>query len=145
MKAALVSAATLMLVSFTTGPARAQQAPPAASVAAITLPAELDRVLRDYERAWRANDEQGLAALFTQDGFVPSRAGWIRGRDAIAARYANSGGALKLQAYAYATDGGVGYIVGGFGYGEGAFNGKFVLALRRTGDGPWLIAADIDQ
>ena len=146
MKAAIVSAAILMLVSFATGPARAQQAQPAASVTPITLPAELDRVLRDYERHWRARDMPALAALFLEDGFVPSRQGWVRGRPGIQARYASmAGGDLRLAALAYSVSATVGYIVGTYGYGEAAHTGKFVLALQRTGNGPWLIAADIDQ
>lgn len=154
MKAAIVSASVLVLFSFVHVSAQAQQpaapapaaqpAPPA--MAPIALPPELDRVLRDYERYWRGRDMPALAALFLEDGFVPSRQGWVRGRAGIQSRYAGmAGGALKLQAYAFGTDGTVGYIVGGYGYGEGAFTGKFVLALKRIGNGPWLIAADIDQ
>jgi hypothetical protein len=33
----------------------------------VTLPPELDRVLRDYEKAWQARDAAGLAALFAED------------------------------------------------------------------------------
>ncbi|NNE34150.1 MAG: DUF4440 domain-containing protein, partial [Rhodothermales bacterium] len=36
----------------------------------MTLPPELDRVLRDYEQAWRSSDEVVLAKLFAHDGFV---------------------------------------------------------------------------
>ncbi len=36
----------------------------------ITLPPSLDRVLREYEAAWRKGDAAGLAALFAEDGFV---------------------------------------------------------------------------
>jgi uncharacterized protein (TIGR02246 family) len=115
----------------------------------IALPADLDRVLRDYERAWQAGDEHALAALFTEDGFVPTGQGWVRGRDAIRATYQNSSGDLQLRALAFAVQDTVGYIVGAYGYGATApvpDRGKFVLALRRArGSGPWLIAADIDQ
>ena len=56
-------------------PISAQQTPPTATTAAealpsVSLPPELDRVLRDYERAWRGNDIPALVALFTDDGFV---------------------------------------------------------------------------
>ncbi|MGI9174910.1 MAG: YybH family protein, partial [Rhodothermales bacterium] len=40
------------------------------SLTSITLPPELDRVLRDYEQGWRDRDADALAALFTPDGFV---------------------------------------------------------------------------
>ncbi|MGH9202759.1 MAG: YybH family protein, partial [Vicinamibacterales bacterium] len=62
-----------------------QQAP--APLPSVTLPPELDRVLRDYERHWKASDGAALSALFTEDGFI-NRGGWIRGRDAIRAAYA---------------------------------------------------------
>lgn len=52
--------------------AAAQAASGADTLPTVTLPAELDRVLRDYERSWRARDPKGLASLFTTDGFVLS-------------------------------------------------------------------------
>jgi ketosteroid isomerase-like protein len=114
----------------------------------IALPGDLDRVLRGYERAWQAGDEAALAALFTEDGFVPTGHGWVRGHDGIRATYQNASGMLRLRALAFAVQDSVGYIVGAYGYGEGSpvpDTGKFVLALRRSPDGKWLIAADLDQ
>src|SRR6185295_322327 len=124
--------------------------PPPAVVAprpSVTLPPELDRVLRDYERAWRARDPAALAALFAEDGFVlASGRAPVRGRDAIRAAYAGAGGPLALRALAYATEGPVGYIIGAFGPAAGEEDrGKFVLALRRGADGRWLITADMDN
>lgn len=136
------SLATLPLTAQDPGPRQGAPLP------SITLPPALDRVLRDYERAWQAGDETTLASLFTADGFVPAGHGWVRGTDAIRARYANSGGHLRLRAHAFATADSVGYIVGAYGYGDedGAPDrGKFLLALRRSGDGTWLIAADLDN
>jgi ketosteroid isomerase-like protein len=103
-------------------------------------------VLRDYERAWRARDATALADLFTEDGFVLSNGRPpVRGRAAIRARYADSGGPLALRALTYATEGRVGYIIGGFAASPGEQDtGKFVLALRREGD-RWQIAADMDN
>jgi len=114
----------------------------------IPLPPALERILRDYERGWRAGDEAGLAALFTPDGFVPTHAGWVRGTAAITATYGNASGDLQLRALAYATADTVGYIIGAYGYGSSPDTpdrGKFVLALRRAPHGPWLIAADLDS
>ena len=51
--------------------AAAQDVAPA-RLPSVVLPAELDRVLRDYERGWRARDAAALAALFTEDGYVHS-------------------------------------------------------------------------
>lgn len=118
------------------------QAP--APLPSVDLPPELNRVLRDYERHWKAADGAALSDLFTDDGFI-NRGGWIRGRDAIRAAYARSGGDLRLRAVGYAAGDTVGYIVGGYRYGETANDGgKFVLALRRAPRGEWKIAADLD-
>lgn len=124
----------------------AQPAPDKA-LPSFTLPPELDRVLRDYERAWQARDAAALAALFMEDGLVLSNGKPpVRGRAAIREAYATGGGPLALRALAYATEGRVGYIVGAFGGKPGEpDSGKFVLALRRGADGKWLIAADIDN
>lgn len=127
-------------------PGGAQEPPP--RLPSVELPAELDRVLRDYERAWTAGDAAGLAALFTEDGFVSNRAGWIRGREAIRGEYARAGGPLELRALEWAVEGDTGWIVGAYGYPPmfaTADGGRFVLALRRGPDGRWLIAADLDN
>ncbi|HEV3052370.1 MAG TPA: nuclear transport factor 2 family protein [Longimicrobium sp.] len=140
----LTSAAVLALLSVAAPGARAQETPPLPSV---TLPAEVERVLRDYERNWASGDEAALAALFTEDGFILQNGRPpVRGRANIQQAYANSQGPLRLRALAYAVDDSVGYIIGAYGYGEGdADMGKFVLALRRTPGGPWQIAADMDN
>src|SRR5258708_3400527 len=49
----------------------------------ITLPPELDRVLRDYERSRLIGEQSSFASLFTEDGLFPSPSGWLRGRGAI--------------------------------------------------------------
>ena len=122
------------------------QAPAGSSAPSVTLPPEIDRVLRDYERGWRAHDADALAALFTEDGFaLSSGAPPVRGRAAIREKYAKAGGPLDLRAIAFSTDGTVGYVVGVYSHGPGQpENGKFVLALKRDGD-RWLIAADMDN
>jgi hypothetical protein len=69
-----------------------------------------------------------------------------RGRTGIARNITGPGGALQLTAYAYASDGAVGYIVGGYRYPQTSGpGGRFVLALRLGPDGRWLIAADLDN
>jgi hypothetical protein len=109
---------------------------------------ELDRVLRDYEREWTARSAAGLAALFTEDGFVlqPGRQP-VRGREGIEAAYRGAGGPLSLRAFAYATADTVGYIVGGYAIAAGEPDvGKFILLLKRPKNGgPWRIAADMDN
>jgi ketosteroid isomerase-like protein len=125
--------------------AAAQEAPPA-PLPSVTLPPEVDRVLRDYERAWAAGDEAAVAALFTEDGFVLQNGKPpVRGRAAIRQAYADFSGPLRLRAMAYATGDSVGYIVGAYAYGDGGEIGKFTLALRRAPGGPWMIASDMDN
>lgn len=125
----------------------AAQAPPP-PLPSVTLPADLDRVLRDYERHWVAGDAAGLAALFAEDGFVlqPGRPP-VRGRANIAEAYRGAGGGpLALRALAFATDGSVGYILGAYAAAPGNPDiGKFTLVLRRTGGGPWQIVSDMDN
>lgn len=133
------------------GPVSAQgmaPAPAAPALSAIELPAGLDRVLRDYERAWRAADAAALAALFAVDGLVLQNGRPpVRGRAAVEAAYAGQGGSpLRLRALAFAVDGDVGYIVGGYRYGDAVVDvGKFTLTLRRAPDGRWEIVSDMDS
>jgi len=127
---------------------QAQSPPQVERLPSVELPPALDRVLRDYERAWGGGDAAALAALFTDDGFVlQSNRAPIRGRAAIEALYrGQAGGDLRLRALAFATADSVGYIIGAYGYGEApADRGKFTLTLRRGPDQRWLIASDMDN
>jgi ketosteroid isomerase-like protein len=113
----------------------------------VPLSPELARVLTDYATAWRAGDGAALARLFDEDGFVLANGGPpVRGRAAIEQHYKGPGGPLALRAFAFATEGRVGYILGGFARQEGAPDiGKFTLTLRRGSDGRWLIVSDMDN
>jgi uncharacterized protein (TIGR02246 family) len=113
----------------------------------VALPAELERVLRDYEKAWRAGDAAALALLFTPDGFVLGNGRPpVRGRDAIRSAYQGQKGPLTLRAIAYATADTVGYLIGAYTYDPAAGDdGKFTLTLRRDRSGRWLIASDMDN
>ena len=145
MRIVVIRAALTLSLALAPASIVAQQVP-ADTLPSITLPAELERVLRDYERGWAAGDAAALAALFTEDGFVPSRNGWRRGTAAIREQYSGAGGSLRLRAHAYAVQDSVGYIIGAYRYGDGPGGGKFILALRCCGaDGQWLIAADLDN
>ena len=138
----------LMLVA---GPLLAQNHPePAISteLPAIALPPDLDRVLRDYERAWRGGDAKGIASLFTEDGvLLQNNRPPIRGRAAIQAIYEGErGGPLRLRAIAFAAGGTVGYIVGGYRYGDALKDmGKFTITLQRVRGKQWLISSDMDS
>jgi ketosteroid isomerase-like protein len=145
--AGLVVALTVVIAGAQAG-AQTPPAPADAQVpSVIPLPPAFDRVLRDYEAAWRDGDGPRLAALFTEDGFAVQNGSPIRrGRAAIAGGVTKPGGTLQLTAYAYSSSGDVGYIVGGYRYpGTVGAGGRFVLALRSDRDGRWLIAADLDN
>ncbi|WP_269791187.1 DUF4440 domain-containing protein [Stenotrophomonas sp. Iso1] len=115
----------------------------------VELPPELDRVLRDYERAWQAGDAAALASFFAADGFVlQSNRPPVRGRPAIQAAYEGQGAGspLRLRALAFAAADTTGYIIGGYSFGTTSRDaGKFTLTLRRTPDGPWQIVSDMDN
>ena len=135
----------LILVSFAA--AAAQQGTAPASQPSVTLPAELDRVLKDYEAAWGAKDPARLAKLFAEDGYVLAGGSPpVKGRPAIETYYTGHGGPLFLGAFAYATEGKVGYILGGYtGTAGSPDEGKFTLTLRKGSDGRWLINSDMDN
>lgn len=144
----LLSLALAALLAAPLGAQAPQATPTDSAPPTVALPATLDRVLRDYERAWRAGDAVGLAGLFAEDGFVLQNGRLpVRGRAAIAAAYgAQAGGPLRLRAYAYSTSDTVGYIVGGYGYGDAPGDvGKYTLTLRRPRGGRWLIFSDMDN
>ncbi|MGE0815694.1 MAG: DUF4440 domain-containing protein [Vicinamibacterales bacterium] len=148
VRAARVTLACLVLSwPALAGAQTTSPSPPVVDPPALTLPPELDRVLRDYERAWRDGDGAAMAALFLEDGFaVQSGSPLARGREAIAKGLTRPGGALQLTAYAFAISDTTGYIVGGFRYPDTTgLGGRFVLALHRRQDGFWLIAADLDN
>jgi ketosteroid isomerase-like protein len=113
----------------------------------VPLPSDLARVLTDYEILWAHRDSTALAALFTEDGIVLSPGHpMVRGRAAIARYYTGPGSPLSLRAVAFAMDGNLGYIIGGFSRAPGARDvGKFTLTLRRDASGRWLIQSDMDN
>lgn len=135
-------AAALLVVTLASAPVAAQALP------SVPLPPELDRVLRDYERAWAGNDPAALAGLFSADGMaLPNGQQPARGFESIRKAYVQSAGVpLSLRALAHAVSGDLAYVIGGYGMSPQQPDfGKFVLVLRRGGDGRWLIAADIEN
>ncbi len=125
----------------------AESAVPAEGMPPVPLPAALERVLRDYETAWREKDAAALASLFTEDGFVlSSNRPPVRGQAAIKAAYAEAGGSLYLRAIAFEVSEPLAYIVGAYRFQvDGPDHGKFLLTLRLNSDGLWEIAADMDN
>ena len=113
----------------------------------VQMPPDLTRVLTDYEDAWRSRNAGALGRLFAEDGFVlPNGSVPIRGRAEIERFYTGAGGPLSLRAIAFAADGGLGYIIGGYAGKKGEPDtGKFTLTLRKGTDGKWLIVSDMDS
>jgi ketosteroid isomerase-like protein len=147
MKAMKASIVALVLASLAGMSSAQSPAPIPTPHPSVTLPAPLARVLTDYEAAWRNKDAAALAALFTEDGFVLSTGRPpVRGRAEIQRHYTGKGGPLALRALAFATDGSVGYIIGGYGRASGEpDDGKFTLTLRKGPGGRWLIMSDMDN
>jgi hypothetical protein len=137
----------VLLCSSLVGPGRVHGQATRSPLPTVQLPREVERVLRDYERAWAARDAAALAALFHEDGFVLSMGRPpARGRAAIRSHYANAGGELHLRPIGYAAQDTIGYIVGMYRGSSQQEMGKFLLALRRAhARQPWLIAADMDN
>ena len=135
-----------LMIAMAVSAAAGQQPAPAAEPS-VKLPADLARVLTDYEAAWQSRDAAALARLFAEDGFVLPNGGLpVRGRSAIQKHYTGAGGPLALRALAFAAEGRVGYIIGGYGPAQGQpDSGKFTLTLRKGTDGRWLIVSDMDS
>jgi ketosteroid isomerase-like protein len=146
-----IPAVAVLGLMFVAGPLLAQNHPRPVMSAALpdtALPPDLDRVLRDYERAWRAGDAKAIASLFTEDGvLLQNYRPPIRGRAAIQAIYeGEKGGPLRLRALAFAAGDTIGYIVGGYRYGDALQDmGKFTITLQRAPGKPWLISSDMDS
>lgn len=123
------------------------QTPDPLGIEPVVLPPALERVLRDYEAAWKSGDGARLAALFTEDGLVLNNGSLpVQGRTKIAQTLTQPGGDLQLRAFAYGTADSVGYIIGGYRYPQTVGpGGKYILTLRRGTDGRWLIAADMEN
>ena len=113
----------------------------------VSLPADLARVLTDYENAWNHRDSAALARLFAEDAVVlADNSPMVRGRAAIERFYHGAGQSLSLRAFAFAAEGSVGFIIGAFGDRPGAPDrGRFTLTLRRDPSGRWLIVSDMDN
>ena len=113
----------------------------------VELPPALARVLTDYESAWSRRDAQALARLFAEGGFVlPNGHPPVRGRAAIERYDEGHGGPLALRAIAFALEGSVGFILGGYTGERGKpDDGKFTLTLRKDREGRWLIFSDMDS
>jgi ketosteroid isomerase-like protein len=141
------AAGTLLIMTLLVASSAAGQQEGPAGEPSVDLPPELARVLTDYQAAWKNGDAAAMAGLYAKDGFLlPNGKTPIRGRDSILKYYSGHGGSLSLRAIAYAAEGRVGYIIGGYTDTAGkADEGKFTFTLRKDPDGRWLIMSDMDN
>lgn len=139
--------AAVLVLSGSVVAAAAPQVQELSTEPSVQLPPELARVLRDYEDAWGRQDAAALARLFAEDGYVlPNGGAPVKGRAAIQRHYTGSGGPLFLRAFAFAAEGSVGYIIGGYSGERGRPDvGKFTLTLRKARDDRWFIVSDMDS
>jgi predicted TIM-barrel fold metal-dependent hydrolase len=111
----------------------------------VSLPADLDSVLRSFERNWQAPDNKtALAAQFTASGLFQYADDWIRGPTAIRMMLVGRGGPLRLRAQEFGTEGRAAHVSGMYGfYRDTAWidQGRFLFALHREVKIAWLIEA----
>ncbi len=138
MKKLLAAAA----IAFASSAVWAQRLP------TVPLPPEIDRVLKDYSRAWEANDPVALSRLFAADGMaLPQGQPPALGAESIRKAYSQGAGMpLSLRPIAFGASGDLAYVIGGFGpAADKPEFGKFTLILRRGDSGQWLIVSDMDN
>ena len=111
---------------------------------AVTLPAELARLLEERARHW--NDRDGLLPLYTADAWVVTEDNWLRGREAVAEHLAGLfAKPHQVTPLAYGVQGSSAWVAGYFSRPDGERTrvfGKVLLALARGEDGAWRIAAE---
>ncbi len=112
----------------------------------VELPSEVDRVIRDWERATRSADAPALAALFTEDGLMSQPTGWIRGREAIRSAAGDFGPAdLRVRPHQAAVEDSVATVTGSLSDASLSTPrdvARVTFTLRRR-NGSWLIASFI--
>ena len=110
----------------------------------IDVPADVQRLLREFETHWRARDARAFAALFTADGLMQVGGGWRLGPGAIHNARLGAGGNIRLDPQSFGGNGSYAHVAGSYGrVGEPPPGelGKFLLVLEKAANGPWRIAA----
>lgn len=111
----------------------------------VSLPRDLDQLLRDFERNWQLSDNKmALANQFTDSGMFQYADDWLRGRPAIRMMLLGQGGALRLRAQTFAIEEPSGHVAGAYGFYRDTVwvdQGRFLFVLHRDRGAPWRIAA----
>lgn len=124
-----------------------------APASAQTVADQLRAAEAEWEALWNAQDAEGLAALYVEDGMrLPPDATRTVGREAIEAMFNAEFAAglenIQLEATEIGHDGGLGWIVGNntidFPMGDtmGTGTGNYVVIYRKEDDGAWRIVVD---
>ena len=110
----------------------------------VDLPPEIDRVIREWERATKSADARAFAALFTEDGLMSQPNGWIRGRDAIRSAAGDIPAAdLRVRAHQFAAEDSVATVTGSLSDTSSSSVrdvARVTFTLRRA-IGGWLITS----
>lgn len=109
----------------------------------VTLPPELDRLLRDREKVSGAPP---VGDVFTEDAIILQfqEGRWWKGHERINRFINNLSPGLKFIPRGYAADGSSGYIAGGVRVDASeADNLNFLLGIRKRADGRWQIASEM--
>ena len=115
----------------------------------VELPAEIDHVIREWERATKAGNPSSLKALFTADGLLGQANGWARGSAAIRGAAAHfEPEDLRVRVHAFSVVDTVAIVTGSLA--DRASNpvrdvANVTFALRRGGGERWLISTFVRE
>ena len=109
----------------------------------VTLPADVDRVLRAFEHGWQSLDKSEIASIFTEDGMLQWADDWARGRRSIRIALLGKVGGLRLRAQMFETHDSSGVVAGAYGFYRDTTwvdQGRYVFSLRKARSAEWQIA-----
>ena len=109
----------------------------------------IENVMHDYAKAYRDNNPDALAALYSDEGMLlPPGHELVKGRDSVRAFWSRGMEAgFQMATVSIEVSGQGGYVVGRYYVPaddqDDAETGKYIISLRRDPDGVWRIMADI--
>jgi len=140
---AMALATTLFLAAATTGCRAAEAGSDAAAKRMI------DNVMDRYAKAYEHNDPGAIAELYTKGAvLMPPGHDLVEGRDSVRAFWSRGmEPGFKMMTISVEVSGTTAHVVGRYYVppddDDDAETGKYLIALRKEGDGLWRITADI--